>query len=58
MSYPKAKKIVETLLDNMSPEKCTFGERYPEAYEYLKSFKADMIEDVKHELESRRRKVS
>lgn len=50
-SYDLAVRIVEKLLQNMAPERCTWGERYYRAYQDLKHFRADMVEDVKGEIE-------
>lgn len=51
-TYDLASRIVEKLLHNMSPEHCTWGEQYQEAYQALWQFRADMIEDVKSEIEA------
>lgn len=53
MSYRKAVRIVDKVLDGLSAENCTFGERYPDAYAYLETFRGDLIEDVKSVLEER-----
>lgn len=51
-SYDIAEKAVDKILRNMSPERCTWGEKYWEAYKDLHNFRADMIQDVKGVIEA------
>lgn len=50
-SYDLAERIVNNILHNISPEHCTWGEKYKKAYRDLYDFRADMIQDAKSEIE-------
>jgi hypothetical protein len=50
-TFDLAGSIVESILRNLGPDFCTWGESYSEAYQALQTFRTDMIENVKHLLE-------